>query len=311
MKITVFAGGTGSAKFVRGLAKAVPQKNLTVVVNVGDNIRLYGLTICPDLDTILYMFAGILDRVKGWGIAKDTFNFQKMLKRYGLNPWFNLGDKDLATHIYRTNLIMEGLNLTEATKTLAKKLGVKTEILPATNNWVETRIVTSKGKIHFQEFWVKKHGKPKVLNIIYEGVEKAKPNPKALKSIAESDAIIISPANPITSIKPILAIPRMVEALKKTKAKVLAISPIIGDSPVSGPAGKLMKSLGLKVSPYTVAELYKEFLDIIVIHKTDKKYVGKIEKLGIKCFQTNILMKNLEDEERLAKFTLKVLNLSP
>jgi len=309
LKITVLAGGTGSAKFVRGLAKIVPQKNLTVIVNVGDNIRLYGLTICPDLDTILYMFAEILDKKKGWGIAGDTFNFQKMLKNYGLTSWFNLGDKDLATHIYRTSLIRDGLNLTEVTKTLAKKLGVKAEILPATNSWVETKIVTSKGKIHFQEFWVKEKAKPKVLDIVYEGVEKAKPNPKALKAITDSKAVLISPANPITSIKPILAIPGIVEALKKTKAKILAISPIIGCAPISGPAGKLMKGLSLKVSPYTIAELYKDFLDIIVIHHTDKNLASKIKKLGIKCFTTNILMKNTKDEKRLANFTLKTLGL--
>lgn len=309
LKITVLAGGTGSAKFIRGLAKIIPQKNLTVIANVGDNIRLYGLTVCPDLDIILYMFAGILDRKKGWGVVRDTFNFQKMLKNYGLTPWFNLGDKDLATHVYRTSLIKDGLNLTEVTKILAKKLGVKAEILPATNNWIETKIVTSKGKIHFQEFWVKEKAKPKVLDVVYEGIEKAEPNPKALKAIIDSKAVLISPANPITSIKPILAIPQIVEALKKTKAKILAVSPVVGYAPISGPAGKLMKGLGLKVSSYTIAELYKDFLDIIVIHYTDKNFVYKIKKLGIKCFLTNILMKNVRDEKRLANFTLKILKL--
>jgi len=310
LKLTVLAGGTGSAKFIRGLAKIFPQKNLSVIVNVGDNIKIYGLTICPDLDTIMYMFSNMLNKEKGWGVKEDTFNFQKMLKKYGLETWFKLGDKDLATHIYRTFLLQKGYSLTEATKILSKSLSVKAKILPATNQWIETKIVTKTGKIHFQEFWVKKQAKPKVLNVTYEGIKKAKPTLEVVEAILKAKAIIISPANPITSIKPILTIPGMEKLLQKTKAKILAISPIIGNQPISGPAGKLMGGLGLKTSPITIAKIYKKFLDILLIHTTDKKLKNKIEKLGIKCVPTNILMKNFKDEKKLAKFTLKILGLN-
>jgi len=312
LKITVLAGGTGSAKLLRGLARIVPEKNMAVIVNVGDNFKIHGLTVCPDLDTTMYMFAGILDKKRGWGIKGDTFNFQKMLKRYKLESWFNIGDMDLATHIYRTNLLAKGLTLTEVTKILCKSLNVKVKIFPATNSWVETRIKTVNKEIHLQEFWVKKRGKVKVLDVKYSGIEKAKVNIEALNFLLKSDGIIVCPANPITSIKPIILIPGMLKKLRKLKSKVLAVSPIIGNSPVSGPAGTLMKGLGLTpISPFKIAELYKEFVGIFVIDNRDIKIKDMIEKLGLKCLTANILMKNLKDEVRLAKFCLKALNLSP
>lgn len=309
----MLAGGTGSAKLLRGLKKIVPEKDLTVIVNVGDNFKIHGLTICPDLDTVMYMFAGILDKKKGWGVKGDTFNFQKMLKRYKLETWFNIGDMDLATHIYRTNLLAKGLTLTEITKILCRALNVKAKILPATDGWVETKIKTVDGKeIHLQEFWVKKRGKVKVFDVKYSGIEKVKANFEALNLLSKSDGVIVCPANPITSIKPIILLPGMLEKLKKLKNKVLAVSPIIGNSPVSGPAGTIMKGLGLTpISPLKIAELYKEFAGIFVVDNKDVKIRKKIEKLGLKCLTTNILMKNFKDEVRLARFCLKALNLPP
>lgn len=308
----MLAGGTGSAKLLRGLIKVVPEENLAVIVNVGDNFKIHGLIVCPDLDTIMYLIAGILDKKRGWGIKGDTFNFQKMIKRYKLESWFNIGDMDLATHICRTNLLAKGLTLTEVTKILCKSLNVKVKIFPATNDWVETRIKTVNGEIHLQEFWVKKRGKVKVLDVKYHGIEKAKMSSEALNFLLKSDGVIVCPANPITSIRPIILIPGMLEGLRKLKSKVLAVSPIIGSSPVSGPAGTLMKGLGLTpISPFKVAELYKEFTGIFVVDNRDTKVKDMIEKLGLKCLTTNILMRSFKDEVKLAKFCLKALNLNP
>jgi len=305
--LTVLAGGTGSAKLIRGLAEVIPQENLTVIVNVGDNIRLYGLIVCPDLDTVMYNLAGVADEKRGWGIAGDSFNAQKMLACYGLETWFNLGDRDLATHIHRTALLAGGLKLSEATRLLAEALGVKARILPASDDWIETVVHTSEGWMHFQEFWVKRKAEPKVLKVEYQGVEDSKPADGVVEAISEAEAVILSPANPITSIQPILDIPGVRKALGETEASVLAVSPIVGGSPVSGPAGRLMAGLGLKVSAYTVAERYRDFLDVFLIDRRDEALKNAIESLKIKCIPTDIIMASRRDERTLAEFIIKTL----
>lgn len=306
-KLTVLAGGTGSAKLIRGLATLIPQENLTIIVNVGDNIRLYGLTVCPDLDTVMYNLAGLADEERGWGLAGDSFNAQKMLARYGLETWFNLGDRDLATHIYRTALMVEGRKLSEATRALARALKVKAEIIPASNDWIETMVYTSEGKMHLQEFWVKRKGEIEVLKVEYEGIANSKPAGGVVEAISKAEAVILSPANPITSIQPILNIPGIRKALRKTEAPILAVSPIIGESPVSGPAGRLMAGLGLRVSACAVAELYSDFLNVFLIDRQDSRLKDDVENLKIKCIPTDILMPTRQDEIRLAAFTLNLL----
>ncbi|MCS7116264.1 MAG: 2-phospho-L-lactate transferase [Nitrososphaerales archaeon] len=304
--ITAISGGTGSVKLLRGLYRLI--EDVVVIVNVGDNMWFEGLYICPDIDTVMYALAGILDEKRGWGIHNDTFHFMEQIAKYGYDTWFNIGDKDLATHVVRTSMLKSGIPLSTVTERLRSKLGVKWRILPASDHHIETRILTRGGEdLHLQEFWVKRKAIDEVKGVIYRGIENAKPAHGVVESIINSTGIIICPANPITSIGPTLAILPIKEALKKTNAKVVGISPILGSAPFSGPAGKLMDGLDLKVSPLTVAKLYSEFLDVFFIDKIDTNLKDEIERLGIKPLVTDIMMKSVEDEKRLASEVLECL----
>jgi len=303
--ITALAGGVGAARFLQGLVNVVPEKDITVIVNTGDDIELYGLHISPDLDIIMYTLAGIVDEEKGWGIRGDTFRCLDMLKRYGHEPWFNLGDKDFATHIYRTHLLKKERSLSEATKRLCQKLGLELKILPMTDDRFETKVVTVVGTMHFQEYLVKRRAQDEVIDVTFEGVEKARPAPEVVDSILSSDAIILCPSNPIVSIGTILSIKDIKSALEETEAKVAGISPIVGGSPIKGPADKLMRGLGLEVSASAVANLYRTFLDTFVIDQVDRAEKERIEGLGLNAVTTNTIMRDLKDKVHLARVTLR------
>jgi len=305
--ITALAGGVGAARFLQGLVKLVPQEELTVIVNTGDDIEFYDLHISPDLDIIMYTLAGIVDEEKGWGIKGDTFHCLETLRQYGYETWFNLGDRDLATHIHRTYLLKKGFELFEVTEKLCKSHGLNVQILPMTNDRFETIIVTDKGKMHFQEYLVKKAAQDNVLNVEFKKAEKAKPSPKVLDSIFNSETVIVCPSNPIVSIGTILSVKGIRKALQTTKAKVVAISPIVGGAPIKGPADKLMSGLKHEVSAYGVAKLYKDFLDIFVIDNIDIASKASIEKLGLKVVVTNTIMKTLQDKIDLTKTVLKAI----
>ncbi len=236
MMVTILAGGTGSVKLVRGLVSQDIKVN--VISNVGDNYWLYGLYVCPDIDTIIYGLADILDQERGWGIKKDTFNFLRQMEVLGEETWFRVGDRDAATHLIRTNMLKNGKNLSDITKWLCEKFAVSANIIPVTDNSVETRITTNKGELHLQEYWVKHRGKDKVEGIQYIGAEKARPNPEAVNAIHDADRIIIAPGNPLTSIGPMLQIKGIRKELSKIKRKVIAVSPLIGDKAITGPAAK-------------------------------------------------------------------------
>lgn len=302
--ITALAGGIGAARFLQGLVRVVPEEEITVIVNTGDDIELYGLHISPDLDIVMYTLAGIVDEEKDWGIRGDTFHCLDMLRRYGHETWFNLGDKDFATHIYRTHLLRSGLSLSDATKTLCQNLGLKVKILPMTDDKFATKIVTPEGIMHFQEYLVKKKARDNVINVLFEGVKEAKPSTEAVDSILNAEAVIICPSNPIVSIGTILSLKDMKKAMKETKAKVAAVSPIVGGSPIKGPADKLMQGLGLDVSSYAVADLYRDFLDAFVIDQVDRMEKERIERLGFRVVVTDSIMTSLEDKVRLARVTL-------
>jgi LPPG:FO 2-phospho-L-lactate transferase len=304
--ITALAGGVGAAKLLRGLSKVVSE-DLTIIVNTGDDITLHGLHISPDIDIITYTLAGIVDPERGWGIKGDTFNCLDMLKKLGCEGWFNLGDRDLATHIYRTHLLRQGLKLSEVTSKIARSLGVAAQILPMTDDPFQTKIKTEIGTIHFQEYLVKRGCSDKVLGVIFEGAEEAKPAPKVLESILGARAVLICPSNPIVSIGTILSVKGVREALQRTEATIIGISPIIGGAPVKGPADKLMSALGVEVSAYGVAQLYKDLLDIFLIDLVDSALKEKIESLGIKVVTSNILMKSFDDEINLAKYILSLI----
>mgnify|MGYP001130174600 CR=1 FL=1 len=306
--ITVLAGGVGAARFLQGLIKIVPEREVTVIVNTGDDIQLYGLHISPDLDIIMYTLAGIVNKEKGWGIQGDTFHCLETLQRYGYETWFKLGDRDFATHIHRTYLLESGVSLSEATRRLCRSLGVEMKILPMTNDRFETKILTDKGVMHFQDYLVRRGARDKVMDVTFEGAEKAQPAPEVIDSILNAEAIIVCPSNPIVSIGTILSVKNVRKALRETRAKGVAISPIVGGAPVKGPADKLMRGLGLEVSAYSVAHLYRDFLDVFIMDHIDQAERERIEGLGLRVIVTNTIMKSLRDKVRLARVTLGSLN---
>jgi LPPG:FO 2-phospho-L-lactate transferase len=298
--ITVLAGGTGSVKIVRGFASE-PGEDLTIVSNVGDNIWLHGLYICPDVDTVLYGLAGILSE-KGWGIKDDSFSFLDQMEKLQQDVWFKLGDRDIATHLLRTALIKQGRNLTEITDWMTKKFSVPEKIFPATDSQLETIIVTDQGPMHIQEFWVKHHGNPKVRDIRYNGAENSTANPDLLNSLKNSELIVIAPANPISSINPIMKVREIGEVLTRLRKKVIAVSPLIGERAISGPAVKYMKAMNLTDSPLGVAAFYSDMVGSFIIDYHDSTMSSKISCLDMNVFQTDIIMKDSRDEKRLSSF---------
>ncbi len=299
------AGGVGAARFLTGLVKLINEEELTVIVNTGDDIELYGLHISPDLDIVMYTLAGIVDEEKGWGIKGDTFHCLRMLGRYGHETWFNLGDRDLATHIYRTYLLKSGLKLSEVTAEICRALGLKVKILPMTDDRFETRIITGEGSMHFQEYLVKRGAKDEVLGVEFVGVEDAEPAPGILNTILNAEGVIVCPSNPIVSIGTILSVKGIREALRRSRAVKVAITPIVSGAPIKGPADKLMRGLGLEVSAYSVAKLYKDFLDVFILDVVDLAEKTRIERLGLKVRATNTIMKSLEDKIQLARVVLE------
>jgi len=301
--ITILAGGSGSVKMVRGFA--AQRTDINVVTNVGDNYWLYGMYICPDIDTITYGLADLLDHDKGWGIKKDTFGFLRQMEIFGEETWFRIGDRDTATHLTRTNMLKNGKSLSYITKWMAEKFSIEIKILPVTDNTMETRIITDKGDMHLQEFWVKHRGLDEVKGIEYQGAEKVRPNPDAMNAIHDSNLIVIAPGNPLTSIGPMLAIKGIRKELSKKKNKVVAISPIIGNSAITGPTGKYLEAAGIEVSALGVAKMYADVCSNIIIDTKDRALTEKIESLNINVHDTKIRMPNKQSEDALAASILK------
>jgi LPPG:FO 2-phospho-L-lactate transferase len=302
--ITALAGGVGAARFLTGLVKVIDPKDLTVIVNTGDDKEFYGLHVSPDVDIVTYTLAGIVDNGKGWGLAGDTFETLSMLKGYGQETWFNLGDKDLATHILRTNLLKKGFSLSNVTAQICCSLGVETKILPMTNDWFETKIKTPNGMVHFEDYMVRDGAKADVLGVEFDGAQTAKPAEGVLEAIIDSELVIICPSNPIVSIGSILSVGGIREALKKASAKKVAISPIVAGAPIKGPADKLMRGLGFEVSAYSVAMLYRDFLDVFIIDSSDAEEKTRISQLGLKVNVTDTIMKSLDSKVSLARAVL-------
>ena len=303
--ITLIAGGTGSVKLARGLSKVTD--NLTVIANVADNIWLHGLYICPDIDTVTYGLSGILDKSRGWGVIDDSFVFMEQMNKLGQDYWFKIGDKDLALHTIRTSFINEGKSLSWVTEWIRKKLSISTVILPASDQHFETRIETSVGEMHIQEYWVKNHAELDILNIRYEGIEQAIPNLNTLEAIRNSDMIVIAPGNPISSIGPVTSIPSIRKELTSRKNKVIAVSPIIGNQALSGPASKYLQAMGIESSPAGIASFYSDISSNLVISEADTKYESEIQSHGVDVFKTNIIMENEQDEIKLSNQLLKLL----
>ena len=306
MTITVLAGGTGSIKLVRGLAAV--EKDIAVICNVGDNIWIHNLYVCPDIDTIIYGLANILDQKRGWGIKGDSFQCLAQLKKIGAPAWFGLGDRDLAVHLLRTSMMKEGKSLSEITNFFRGCYSVRAQIIPATDKEMMTRIVTNTlGEIHLQEFWVKHRGRPKVTGIRYENASTATANPAALDAIRRCDAVVIAPANPVSSIGPIVALADLRNVLAQNRDKVIAISPLIGGKAVSGPAVKYMRALRVEASSFGVAKYYRNFVSKFIISKEDHRMKSQIEALDMRVYETNITMKTKRDEVSLSRRLLRLV----
>jgi LPPG:FO 2-phospho-L-lactate transferase len=306
---TVLAGGTGAAKFLRGLVQVVPEKEIHVVVNVGDDTDLWGLHISPDIDSILYGLSGRLDSSRGWGLRNETFRCLEEIKQYGLPDWFRLGDRDLATHIARTYSLRAGQTLSEVTGRMATQLGIQARVLPASDDLVRTRIETPDATLGFQEFFVREHWQPEVRSVLYAGASEAHAPEPVLQSIRDAHLVIVAPSNPITSIGPILAIHDIREALRCTRAEVVAVSPLIGGHAFSGPAAKLMEACGYEVTPSGVARCYHDFLDNIVIDTRDAALAAEIRFETIGVHVTDIAMPDDDAARQLAHSVVELGNV--
>ena len=308
LKVVALAGGIGGARFLKGL-RLIENLDISVIVNNGDDITMHGLRICPDLDSVIYNLAGESDLVRGWGRKDETWVVQAQLAHYiGQEQWFNLGDKDYATHIYRTNLLNAGVALSEIVKLQCTKWGIDLNIMPATNDYVETQVQLVQGDpVHFQEWWVKHRAALPATGFKLLGAEKAKPAPEVLSAIEAADLIILSPSNPIVSIGMILQIPGIKAAIMKAKAPVVGVSPIIGGNPVLGMADKCLSALGLETSATSVAAQYGDLLDAWLIADSDDDQVLAITNLGIKCESAPLLMTDDQAAKEIADKAIGML----
>ncbi len=307
--IVVLAGGVGAARFLQGLVQIVPQNQITVIGNTGDDREFYGLYVSPDLDIVTYTLAGVVDETNGWGIRNDTYNVMPQLTSYGNEDWFMLGDRDLATHIHRTNLLRQGKTLSEVTDELRRRFGLNIQLLPMSNTPVATHILTPIGLMHFEEYMVKRHCSDEVQDVVFVGADKAQPAPGVIDALKTADAIILAPSNPIVSIGSILAIPGIHDVLHEASGMIVAVSPIVGGAPIKGPADKLMSGLGIEVSAVGVARCYRDFLDVMVIDHQDAHLANQIEDLGIPTITTNTIMKDNASKAALARTVLEAAGL--
>jgi LPPG:FO 2-phospho-L-lactate transferase len=305
MKVCALAGGVGGAKLATGLQEVLSPGDLSVVVNTADDFDLWGMHICPDLDTVMYTLAGISNPETGWGIENESFATLKMLERYGEEIWFELGDKDLATHMLRTSRMRSGETLTSITAGLSGALGVESAVLPMSDDPVSTILETPEGRLEFQEYFVRRGQRDEVLGIRLRGIEEARPTEGVLAAIGGADAIVFCPSNPVVSIGPILALPGMKEALGSSSAPKLAVSPIVGGRALKGPADRMLASLGHEVSATGVARMYEGLVDGMVVDRIDENERAGIEAIGMRVLVTESVMRDAEDRARLASETLE------
>lgn len=309
--IACLAGGVGAARFLQGLMEIVPPESVTVVVNTGDDAEFYGLHVSPDIDIVLYTLAGMADEAQGWGLRGDTFNALDMLARYGRETWFRLGDRDLATLIHRTELLRKGLTLSEVTALQATSLGVTCRVLPMSDTPIATRVRSPEGWLAFQEYFVKRRTEPEVLEISYSGTEAAAPAPGVLDAIAGAELVIVCPSNPLVSIGTILSVSGVRQALCDTQAAIAAISPIVGGATIKGPADRMMRGLGMEVSPVGVARAYADFLDVLVLDQQDAALAPGVEQLGVRAVVADTIMRDRETKRALARLTLDATLQTP
>jgi len=311
--ITVLAGGVGAARFLQGLLAVHRPSDITIISNVGDDAEFFGLHVSPDIDIVLYHLAGLSDEEQGFGVRGDTYNVLDAIARYGYDTWFRLGDRDLATCITRTDLLRRGRSLSEATAEIASALLVPARIIPATDDPLRTKIRTDEGVLDFQDFFVRRRTEGHTREVIFEGAENAHPAPGVIDAIMDAGAIILTPSNPLVSIGPILSIPGIRDALCKTPAKVIAVSPIVGGKALKGPADRMLRDQGMEATAAAIAKLYEDFLDLLVIDNIDADLKARIERPadagggGVEVIVTDTIMDSMEKKAALARTVLKAV----
>jgi LPPG:FO 2-phospho-L-lactate transferase len=307
--VVALAGGVGAARFLDGLTRVIQPERVFIIGNTADDAEIHGLHISPDLDTVTYTLAGLANPQHGWGIRGDSFRCLEALGRIGTDIWFQLGDLDLATHLYRTERLRQGASLAEATSEITAAFKVRSMLVPMSNERVRTRICTPSGELEFQTYFVKRHARDPVTAIHFEGASEAAPAPGLLDAIAQAEAIILCPSNPFISIGPILAIPGIRTALQRKRDKVAVISPIVGGRALKGPAAKMMKSMQLRSSAAEVAKLYLDFTNIFVLDELDRKQAAQVEAFGMRPVVTNTIMRGLREKKSLARVVARELGI--
>lgn len=307
-KVLALSGGVGGAKLALGLAKILPPGRLAVVCNTGDDFVHLGLKICPDLDTVMYTLADQSNREQGWGLEDESWQVMNRLGQLGGESWFNLGDKDLATHLLRTHLLNEGMSLSRVTETLCQAMKVGHQILPMSDDSVSTSVHTNHGTMSFQHYFVREQCKPAVRGFEFRGITDALPQEAFMAMLKEDSlsAVILCPSNPFVSIDPILHLRGIREALLDCSAPVIAVSPIVGGQAIKGPTAKMMSELKITCDCVSVARHYADFLDAYILDRVDEAHLDEVKKLGIYAVSTNTVMNDLADKTALAEYCLKL-----
>ena len=299
--VVVLAGGVGASKLLVGLSQVIPPELITIVGNTGDDFKVCGLRICPDLDTVTYTLAGKVDPSRGWGVAGDDFDCLEWLQAYGAPSWFQLGDRDLATHLWRTHLLGQGVGLAEVTARIGRTWGLRSLLLPMTESYTPTRIVTDQGDLHLQEYLVREKCRPRVLQVSYRHVEQSRLPSGLPERVAGACRVVIAPSNPLISIGPILAVPGMKGLLRGSGLPVTAVSPLVGGRALKGPAAKMLRELGHPASALGVARMLQGVADQFVLDTQDRALKPEIEGLGMQVKVTNTVMAGLGDKVALAQ----------
>lgn len=307
--VVALAGGVGAARFLDGLSRVLAPERLFVIGNTGDDAEIHGLHISPDLDTVTYTLAGLADRKRGWGIRGDRFRCLETLGRLGAETWFQLGDRDLATHIYRSERLRNGATLTQVTAEITRALKAGATIVPMSDEPVHTRICTASGELEFQTYFVKRRARDSVAGVRFEGADRAAPAPGVLEAIEQAEAIVVCPSNPFISVGPILAVPGIREALRERRERVAAISPIVGGRALKGPAADMMRSMKIRCVAAEVACLYADFAGIFVLDEVDGKQGGEVESRGLRPVVTNTIMSGRRERKLLARAVMEALGV--
>jgi len=304
MNVTVLAGGVGAARFLQGVLQAVPERDVTVISNIGDDEDFFGLRVCPDIDIVIYTLAGEVDPGKGWGLRDESFHALEALRRFGYETWFQLGDRDLATLAHRSDLLRQGRTLSDVTATIARAFGLALKLLPVSDDRIRTLVDTDAGTLTFQEYFVKRRTQDEVRAVRFDGANAARPAPGVIDAINRADVICIAPSNPIVSIGPILSVAGVRDALRKVRERVVAVSPIIGGKTVKGPADRMMASLGIEPTAAGVAAAYADVAAALVIDEVDRALAPAVDAHGIRPVVTQTLMIGAPEKRALAERAL-------